>query len=94
MAKAGPSTHILIELISELPGGFRDLQTINSVLSRYDAEIWEELTRRAPDNSGRWKYTYMRIVAWVPKENYHPLATSFGTMQKRGRLKINPSTYL
>ena len=94
MARVGPSSHVLVELISDLPGGYRDVQSIISILATYDAEVWEELIRRVEGNRGRWKYCYLRIVAWVPKDSYHPFATSVGAMRKNGNLQLKPTTYL
>ena len=94
MAKVSPSTHVLVELVSELPGGFRDLQKIYSTVTEHGGEIWEEYNHRDPDAQGRWRNTSMRALVWVPRGSYRAFATSLGMLQKKGKLALTATTYL
>lgn len=94
MAKVSPSTHVFVELESDLPGGYRDIQTIHSTINEYGGEIRKECVDRGPDRLGRWRSTHLTILAWVPRDRYHAFATSLGMLQKKGKLTLTATTYL
>jgi len=72
--------YVLLELKSDLPKGFIDIQQILSRIKDYDTELWEEHYYREPDQRGRWRYTRLELKIWVNKEDYQPLANRLGKL--------------
>jgi len=69
-----------LELKSNLPNGFTDVQRILSRVKDYQIEIWEEHYYREPDKRGRWGYARLEVKIWVIKEDYQSLANCLGKL--------------
>ena len=82
LVKASLESQLLLELKTELLGGFNDLQWILSRIDDYSVEIWEEHYFREPDRRGRWSYRRLEMKLWVQEHDYQPLANRLGKLDE------------
>jgi len=80
LAKVHTDSWVLLELKTELPNGFNDIQQILSRIKDYDPEIWEEHYYREPNRRGQWSYTRFEVKLWVDRKKYQPLANRLGKL--------------